>query len=164
MHHQGKKIKNTALSFSSRGFSALEILVVMGILAVLLSSIIPSFLNFRRNTILNTETQELMTIINRARLLSVSSKNDQPFGVHLESGKAVLFEGVTYSAVSATNDAHVFDPSLTLVFAVGGGGAEVLFQKVTGATNQDATTTLLVTGTTGSTTIHVFPTGIASIQ
>ena len=165
MEHQEKKTKNIVHSFLSRGFSALEILVVMGILAVLLSAIVPSFLNFRRSSTLNIETQELITMINRARLLSVSSKNDQQFGVHFESGKIVLFQGGTYSASSTTNEVHVFDPALTLAsIGVNGGGSEILFQKVTGATTQDATTTLLVTGTTASTTVRVLSTGIATMQ
>lgn len=148
-----------------RGFSALELIIVMAILAILLTSIVPSFVTFRRNSILNTETQELITVINRARLLSVSSKNDQQFGVHFESGKVVLFQGSTYSAGVTTNEEHVFNSSLTLSpIVINGGGSEILFEKVTGAASQNATTTLLVVGTTASTTVLVLSTGVATIK
>lgn len=147
-----------------RGYSLLELILVIAILGVLVATIVPSFLKFRQSSVLNTETQELVTIINRARLLSVSSKNDQQFGVHFEPSQVVLFSGVTYSAATATNEVHIFNPQITLSsIAINGGGSEVLFQKVTGATNQNATTTLLVLGTTASTTIIVRPTGIATI-
>lgn len=149
---------------STRGFSALELIIVMAILVVLLASIVPSFLNFRRSSVLNTETQELVTVINRARLLSVSSKNDQQFGVHFEAGKVVLFQGATYSAGAATNEEHAFNSMLTLsTITINGGGSELLFEKVTGATSQNATTTLLVAGTTASTTVVIRPTGVATI-
>lgn len=149
---------------NTRGFSLLELVIVIAILGVLVATIVPSFLKFRQSSVLNTETQELVTIINRARLLSVSSKNDQQFGVHFEAGQVVLFSGATYSAAATTNEAHVFSPAITLSsFTINGGGSEVLFQKVTGATNQNATTTLMVVGTTASTTVIVRPTGIATI-
>lgn len=149
---------------NTRGFSALELVIVIAILAALLASIVPSFMNFRRSSILNTETQELVTVINRARLLSVSSKNDQQFGVHFEAGRVVLFQGATYSAGATTNEAHMFNSMLTLSpITINGGGAELLFEKVTGATSQNATTTLLVVGTTASTTVVVRPTGVATI-
>src|SRR3989344_2445400 len=145
---------------AQNGFTALELIIVVAILGILLATIIPSFLNFRRYSILNTETQELVTMINRARLLSVSSKNDNRFGIHLEAGNVTLFQGATYTVGAPTNEVHSFDPALTLsAVTINGGGSELLFEKVTGATSQNATTTLLVTGTTASTTILVLPTG-----
>jgi len=164
MESTNKKTKKVS-ELSARGFSVLELLVVIGILVVLMASIVPSFLNFRRNSILNTETEELITVINRARLLSVSSKNDQQFGVHLESGKVVLFQGAAYSVGVSTNEEHLFNSALGLSsIVINGGGAEIVFEKVTGATHQNATTTLLATGTTASTTVLVFPTGIVTMQ
>lgn len=148
-----------------RGFTALELIIVIAILAILLATILPSFTNFRRNSMLNTDTMNLVTLINRARLLSVSSKDDEQYGIHLESSKAVLFKGATYSASEPTNETHIFSTGLALSsIAINGGGSEVLFEKVTGATTQNATTTLLVTGTTSSTTVLILPTGIATIN
>lgn len=148
-----------------RGFTALELMIVIAILAILLATILPSFTNFRRNSMLNTDTMNLVTLINRARLLSVSSKDDEQYGIHLESSKAVLFKGATYSAGASTNETHIFSTGLALSsIAINGGGSEVLFEKVTGATTQNATTTLLVTGTTSSTTVLILQTGIATIN
>ncbi|HBB44384.1 MAG: pilus biogenesis protein [Parcubacteria group bacterium GW2011_GWA1_44_13] len=149
-----------------RGFTALEILIVIAILAILLATILPSFTNFRRSSLLNTDTMNLVTLINRARLLSVSSKDDEQYGIHLETTKAVLFKGDTYDTASSTNEVHVFSTGLTLSgIAISGGGSEILFEKVTGATTdgKKATTTLLVTGTTSSTTVLILQTGIATI-
>lgn len=149
----------------ARGFTVLELLLVIAIMAVLLATILPSFMNFRRSSLLNTETMETVTLINRARLLSVSSKNDNQYGIHLESSKVVLFQGTTYNAASTTNEVHVFDPNLVSTSTtINGGGSEIVFDKVTGATTQNATTTLLITGTTSSTTILIYGTGIATIK
>lgn len=149
----------------STGVTLLELLIVIGILSLLLVVIIPSFLNFRRSSILNTETQEVLTLVNKARLSAMSSKEDMQYGVHFETGKTVLFKGTTYTAGNSSNEEHIFNPALTLSsIAVNGGGSNVVFQKITGATSQNATTTLLVTGTTASTTVIIRPTGIATIN
>ncbi len=146
-----------------KGLTLIELVVVVAIVAVLSASLIPSLLNFRRTSILNTETQELVTVINRARMLAVSSKNDQQFGVHFETGKVTLFQGATYTAGATTNEVRNFNSAVTGATTINGGGSDVLFAKVTGATNQNATTTLLVTGTTASTTVVVRQSGVVTI-
>ena len=149
----------------SSGVTFLEITITVGILGLLLAVIMPSFLSFRRNSILNTETQEIVTIINKARLSTMSSKGDTKYGVHFESGKIVLFPGVVYTGGADGNEEHILNPALTLsVIVVSGGGPDVVFEKITGATNQNATTTLLVMGSTASTTIVIHPSGLAAIQ
>ncbi len=150
----------------SRGVTALELLMVIAILGVLLAVITPSFLNFRRNSILNTETLQMVTIINKARLSSISSKGDMQYGIHFEATKVVLFQGTTYSSTANTNEVYVLDPALSLSpIVINGGGVDIVFQKITGSTNQNATTTLRVIGsTTASSTIVVRPTGVASTQ
>ena len=147
----------------NRGLTLLELTISLGILAILSVLIIPSFMDFRRNSILNTETQNVITLVNKARLYSMSSMEDAQYGIHFEAGKAVLFQGDTYVAGAGTNEELVLPTALTLSpIVVNGGGAEVVFQKVTGATNQNATTTLLVAGSIASTTIVVFPSGIVT--
>lgn len=147
----------------SRGFTMIEMLVVIVILSILTSAVLPSLLNFRRSSLLNTETQEVITLINRARLLSVSSKNDGQFGVHFEPSRLVLFQGATYTEGVATNEEHNFDSAISGSTTINGGGTEVLFAKVTGSASQFATTTLLFTGTTASSTVIVLKSGVVTI-
>lgn len=158
------KCQLSKVNRSPNGFTAIEILIVIAIIAVILATVIPSLMTFRRNSVLNTETQEVVTLANRARLLSVSSKNDQQFGVHFETGKAVLFQGATYTSGVPTNEERVFDPSITATTVLSGGGSEVLFAKVTGEASKIATTTLLVNGTTSSTTVLILKTGVVTIN
>lgn len=156
--------RKAAVNCYSRGFTLLEIIISIAIFSVILATVIPSLMTFRRSSILNTETQEVVTLANRARLLSVSSKNDQQFGVHFESGKVVLFQGATYTAGAPTNEERVLDSSITGTTVLDGGGSEVLFAKVTGEASKVATTTLLVSGTTSSTTVLILKTGVVTIN
>lgn len=149
---------------TKQGVTALEILIVVSILAFLLAAIVPSFLDFRRNSALNTGTQEIITVINKARLSTISSKGDMQYGVHFEATQVVLFQGTIYSALASTNEVHILDSTLTLMsIVVNGGGSEVVFQKITGETTQNATTTLSVLGTIASTTLVIRPSGVVTI-
>ena len=150
----------------SRGFTAIEILIVVFILGLLSAIIISSFSAFRKQSLLSTETQEIITTINKARLSSMSSKSDQQYGVHLQSTKIVLFQGTTYATSSSSNETHIFDPLVTLgTITINGGGADIVFQKITGGTTQYATTTLSVVGSsTASSTILIRGTGVVTVK
>ena len=148
-----------------KGFTVIELVISLAIMGALLAVILPSFISFRRSSALNTEAEDLVTVINRARLLSVSSKNDQQFGVHFSTDRVTLYQGPTYSATDPANEIHILNSLVALSgTTINGGGSEVLFQKVTGATTQNATTTLLVTGTSASTTILILPTGVVTVN
>ncbi len=151
---------------SSSGFTILELLIVISILGVLVAVVVPSLMTFRRSSVLNTETQEILTMVNRARTSSMSSRGDLQYGIHFEATRMVLFQGGVYSDVASTNEVHIFDPLLTLgTITINGGGSVVLFQKFTGTTNQNATTTLRVVGSaTASSTVIVRPSGVATIN
>lgn len=148
----------------SAGFTLIEILIVVSILGLLLSVTIPSFTAFRQNSSLNGDALNLVTLISRARLLAVADKGDVQYGIHLESSKVVLYPGTTYTAGASSNETYTFSSGITLSnIEINGGGSEILFNKVTGSTTQNATTTLRVTSTNASSTVIILNSGIATI-
>jgi len=148
----------------ARGFTFLEVVIVIAILSIIVATVLPPLMNFRKNSTLNSEVQEVMTLINKARMSAISSKDDQQFGIHFEAGKVVLFQGVTYTPGAATNEEHILDAAITGITTINGGGSELLFAKIIGSTSQNATTTLLIVGTTASTTILVRQSGIVTVN
>lgn len=146
--------------------TGIELLIVIAILGILMSFILPSFLAFRRYSALNTTTEEIVTVINKARLSTISSKGDNQFGVHFQADKVVLFTGTTYTAGAVGNEESVLDPMLTLAaITLAGGGADVIFQKITGDTDQNGTMSLrVVAAPTASSTITIKPTGVVRIN
>lgn len=149
---------------TTRGFTALELAIVIAIVAVLAAIVISSFATFRKTVAINTETEDTASFINRARANTISSKNDQQFGIHFQSDRLVMFQGTTYSAGAGTNETHLLNSSVAATTTVEGGGVDMVFQKVTGVTTQNATTTLSVVGGAASSTIIIYPTGIISVQ
>lgn len=149
----------------NRGITALELLIVVSILVLLTAVVISPFLKFRQQSVLNTETQDMLSFVNKARLSAMSSKGDTQYGLHFQADRLVLFQGATYDPNATTNETHLFDSAITLgSITVNGGGADVLFERVTGATDQNATTTLrVIADTTASSTIIIRPSGVATL-
>ncbi|MFA5997239.1 MAG: type II secretion system protein [Candidatus Paceibacterota bacterium] len=142
-----------------RGYTLLELLVVIAILGLIMAITIPSFSEFRQNSALNADTMNVITLINRARLLSVSDKGDKQYGIYLSSTSSILFASSTFaSSATSTRETYTLSSGITM----SGTASEIVFAKVTGVASTAATTTLL--GTTSSTTILIYPTGIATIK
>lgn len=151
--------------FRNKGFTAVEILIVVGILGMLMAVIIPSFSQFRKASLVHTETQDIVSFINRARLSSMYSKNDLEYGIHFNSTGVVMYSTPVYDAMETTNEIRNLDSTLFFSsITMQGGGNDIVFKKVTGATDKYATTTMKFVGASATSTIFVVrPSGVVVI-
>ncbi|OGZ06627.1 MAG: hypothetical protein A3C93_00015 [Candidatus Lloydbacteria bacterium RIFCSPHIGHO2_02_FULL_54_17] len=137
-----------------RGITLLEILVVTAIVLLLSSMALAAFGTFRARKTMDVTVEVVMTSFGRARLDTISSKDDQQYGVHLESDKAVYFIGPTYSSGAPTNIVYAVDPVLEIAnVTLTGGGSEVLFNRLTGGTGQSGTFEIRLKGNTSIRTL-----------
>lgn len=126
--------------YKNKGISVIEILIVVSIIAVISAIIIPGFSEFRNQQELKNTTEDVLSLLNEARNNTISSKNSTTYGVHFESDKAVLFQGI-YVFNSPSNKQINFDSPIAIPLSGGinlsGGGSDVLFSRITGDTEQD---------------------------
>lgn len=148
------------------GFTAIETLTAVVILVVLLIITIVSFTLFRQERDLGGATEGLTSTLEQARSQTLASQNQTAYGVHLEAGRYVLFEGGAYVAGAATNQAFTLPSSIELSgWGLAGGGADVVFERLTGKTNQPGSATLRIRNQpTRTKTVTVLATGIVSNQ
>ncbi|HBV01545.1 MAG TPA: hypothetical protein DEF00_04135 [Candidatus Taylorbacteria bacterium] len=146
-----------------KGFTLLEILLALGIAAVVTVISVTSLSNFNKGKALGIETEKVFSLLTKARSLTLAAKDGLSYGVHFEERKAVLFSGVSYSANASTNQIQLLNDEVKIsTIALTGGGAEVLFKKLSGATDQNGTITLaLVRDASKTKIITVAGTGIA---
>ena len=64
-----------------RGFSLIELLVVLGIIAVIFAVSMPSFLNYRREQALDFAADEIVSALLTARTNSMGQEGDSSWGV-----------------------------------------------------------------------------------
>ena len=159
-----KETKKISLSNRSKGFSLVEMLVVLAVGAVITTIVVGVFSKAPGRQALDKQTSVILSLLEQARGLTLSAKNASVYGVHFETAKAILFTGPTYSAGAASNIGEPVHSSLQIsAISLAGGGSDVIFNRLVGDTAQYGTVTLsLLASTTQTKTVTIFSTGIAS--
>jgi len=139
----------------------MEVVVVIGIFAVVLSMVFYFFPRLNKKEVLEKDVSSVLALIRNARVLSVASKNASPFGIHLEEDEVVLFEGSTYLAggdnekiVVLSKNVYMSDYSLNL------GSPDIVFARLVGGTSNYGTITFSLSDDSASTTITILGTGV----
>ncbi len=111
-----------------RGLTLIEILLVVGILAILVISVSPLALDFYKSQQLDSCSQGIIQTLRRAQLKAMSSENGSNFGVYLTDDNYTLFRGDSYTDRVTQYD-EVFDLPQILTVS---GLQEVVFLKFEG--------------------------------
>jgi len=82
---------------SGAGFTIMELVIVIGIFAVVLAFGLPIGLDSYRNYLLTSEQRNLVSILRRAENLSLANNGGLPHGVALGEGQYVLYQGSSYA-------------------------------------------------------------------
>ena len=148
------------------GFSLIEIIIAMAIGAVLVAVVVISFSSFRNSKTVDISADQILSVINEARVKTVSSEDYSRFGVHLEASRAVLFKGDIFAEPNSSNIETLLSPLVEISdISLNGGGADIVFQKLTGKTgNYGSLRVRLKSDNNKYKTISVKATGIANIQ
>lgn len=102
-----------------QGFTFIELLLVMSIIAILTTFISVSFINSRSSTSLETVTAAFMADLKSQQIKSMVGDTEgrgspDYYGIHLDQNKYVLFHGNTYIPQSAENFAINMENSVRI--------------------------------------------------
>ena len=151
---------------SSRGFSFIEIIVVIAIFSLIATVGLQSFSLFKKNLDLNAATDTAVSLLSQARSKTVAAEEGAQYGVHFESGAMVSFAGTSYIPGAIGNEQFFLPTTVEMAtIAVSGGGSDVIFEKLTGETTRDGTITFrLKSDTSRVRTVLILATGLASME
>ncbi len=115
---------------------------------------------------LDTEALRIVSELNMARSLTLSSMYAAQFGIRLASSSVTLFQGASYNAASATNTTSLLNSRVRISnINLSGGGLDVVFQRLTGKTSQSGDVTIsLISNASSSKTITIYATGLVEIR
>jgi prepilin-type N-terminal cleavage/methylation domain-containing protein len=129
----------------SRGFTIIEIVIVISILLVLVLAAVPFFQSFSVSHQMETSTQDILNTLRRAQSAAMGSKENSKFGVYLGTGSGAsytFFQGDTYAGRDTEYDeVYTLPPTISLSLNIGG-GSEIIFGKLKGVPNVTGTITL----------------------
>lgn len=139
-----------------RGFTLIEMAVVMGIFTILVSIGVISLANIERSSSLNAEVSKIIPSIKEQQIKAMAGDTEgsgtiNDYGIHFESSSYTLFRG-TYSVGNANNLVVTIDPNIQISSTFP--GAQVLFSRGSGevASFVNGSNTITFTDTTNGRT------------
>ena len=131
---------------SKRGVTAIEILFVLAIIAIIVAVVSPQFSRIRENQVLQNTLGDIISALNKAQSKTLSSVNSLSYGVHFQSDKVIIFEGIAFTAGEPANEeisiltpASISDVTLG---GVSGPDGDIFFNRLSGSPNQTGTVTV----------------------
>ena len=131
----------------TRAFTLLETLMAVGIILMIGALTLASLNSFRAQKTMDAAVEELLAAFSQAHFDTISSKNDLQYGVHLDANQAVYYIGPSYLSGSTTNIIYPIPTVIEIAnISLAGGGNNVLFQRLSGGTDQYGTFDVRVRG------------------
>ncbi len=142
-----------------------ETIIIVAVSIILFAIIVSAFSGFNKNQSLNSTSSEVVSVLNEARALTLASLDNKAYGVHFQSDKVILFKGSVFSSSDPDNKITTISSKISISnISLNGGGDDIIFQRLTGKTDQDGTITLsLVSDPSKSKTITVLVSGIIEL-
>lgn len=143
-------MKSAAASTFKKGLTLVELLMAMGILALLIVISLPLSIDFYKTRQLDVQQNGLVQALRRAQLKAMSMEGDSSFGVYIGPNQYVLFKGNSYLDRDQAED-EIFALSNNLQIE---GLSEIVFSKLRGLPSDTGTTTLTIDNRTESININ----------
>ena len=121
-----------------RGFSLVEMLLSVGIIAMLVGITAPLYVGFVARNDLDICAQNVASAMRRAQTFARGEAGDSQWGVAIASGQIVLFKGATYAARDTSYDETITIPTTITPTGL----SEVSFSKLSATPSTTGTVTL----------------------
>ena len=165
------KLQNTRYNFfrkAKKGFTMLELLIVIGITATLSVVSVGFYINQQKAKLLELTAQEIASYLKYTQQKSVSQEQGLQWGIHFENPSSgsdfyALYTGTTYSSPIETK---YLPAGIIFTTPATGNSANISFNKLTGTNYSGTSQSLVIQSTSNSatTTISVFSQGLITIQ
>lgn len=148
-----------------RGFTFIEILIAISILVLISTIVLTSVRVYVQSQALSGAAVSVAGLLADARTRTLSGNGGEHYGVHFEADAVTLFLGTSYSAGAVGNEVTLLDERVTLSDISLGGGSDVVFEKLTGGTDDAGTVTVeLVSDASRQKVITIQGTGLISYE
>lgn len=132
-----------------RGFTLIEILVVIAILLIITSFGLFVSLDFYKSNLVSSERDTLVAALRRARGEALVNERGLPHGLHLSPSDYVVFAGSDYASRAAQYDENIPSSAGVTVIAPG----DIVFSQL--AATSSASGTFVITDGVRSSTVSV---------
>jgi len=92
------------MKYSQKGFTFIEIMVVLTIIVLLVGVSVPSYFYFQGSSVLQISKDEALQQLYHARLLARSGQGDSNYGVYFQEDGYTVYRGDSYDLRDAFYD------------------------------------------------------------
>jgi len=129
-----------------KGFTLIEILVVVGIIILFLAMSVFQFRSFQQGSHLQNTTREAAATLRLAQSRTLASEGDAQYGVHFDTTTTphqyTLFQGPSYGArIIAKDEITLVNKEIEISAIALGVGNEVVFLRLSGQASVEGTIT-----------------------
>ncbi len=146
-------------------FTLIEMLIVIGLMAVLFQVSITVFFSITKHQSLDKDVETAYSYLLKARNQTINGETNRNYGVRFSSTSVSLFQGTSYSVASTTARYDFANKSYLDSISLTGGTYDVYFRKITGSPS--ATGTLIYKITSDSTIqkrVIIHGSGLVEVQ
>ncbi len=158
-------IKKQAKSATKRGFTLVEMLVVLVLLGVVFQISITAFFAITKQQNLDKDVENAYSYLLKARNQTLNGEANSVYGVRFATTSVSLFKGPTYNTASTTSVYSFVNKSYVSTISLTGGTYDVIFSRISG--NPSATGTVMYKIGSLSTvqkTIIIHGSGLVEVQ
>jgi len=123
-----------------KSFTLIELLVIIGTMIILMALATPAFRIFQKESDLNDSAEEIINILRLAQNKTLASERASQWGIYFDDTTTphqyTLFKGNNYAARDSNFDEVHKLPKTIEIYEINLGGKEVVFNRVSGETNQ----------------------------
>ena len=128
---------------NNRGFTLIELTVSIVIVMLLVLISMVAWRSISARSRVEDTQRQIISFLKEARERTLARVGGTSWGVHFETNQATLFPNASFVAGLASSTVYVVPGGARITsWSLSGGGAVVLFQSLSGATNQDGVVTL----------------------
>ena len=147
--------KNSSIK---NGFTLVEIIIVIALIAVLSGMSAEVYFNQRDKYSTDKDADSIVSIMEKARNMSLNRKNDSSYGIHIASSTLSVFSGTSYEDGNNVLSYDLENVDKISAISLSSNKLDFYFSKISGLPN--ATGTLVVGNKSYSRTITVYGTGV----
>ena len=140
-------------------FTAIELIITVAIFVITASVAFPFLGSFQQTETMETLSQEVVQILQRARHRAAAGQRDSAWGASFQTGSYILYAGGSYATRNtAFDEQHTVASAYTF-----SGASEITFEKFSGRASAAGTVTI-TNPVAGSKSVVVNSAGAISLQ